>query len=178
MDDRNTDRLLEQGFAGDPPGQVFRAKVLLDSTAALAHRQRTVHMWPPAVRSAAAVLIAAVSFLVGRGSMGPLSPPQSAQPVVAGAGEPLAVPDELITWLQAAQLFRQLGMQDRMARAVERAGRLLPADMVVAEGRTQRVFATAGAIEDREDRAEPMGMPGPNPSVRSVNQILAQTFGD
>jgi hypothetical protein len=68
-------------------------------------------------------------------------------------------------------------MEDRMARAVERAGRLLPVDIFVADGQTLRVFA-AGSIENQTERVEPMGVSGPQPPAESINQILAQSFGD
>jgi hypothetical protein len=49
-------------------------------------------------------------------------------PPVAGAAEKVAVPGDLVAWLEAARLFRQLGMEDRMARAVDHAYGLLPYD--------------------------------------------------
>jgi len=178
MDTRNTDEILEQAFSGDPPGRILRAKVLLDSTAALTHHRRTVHMWRGAAVSAAAVVIAAVSFLLGRGSVPPASPQEATQPVVASGAETVVVPSDVIAWLDAARLFGQLGMEDRMARAVERARRLLPADTIVAEGRIVQLVASAGAVGNCEESVEPMESPGPDPSVRSVNQILAQVLGD
>jgi len=178
MDSRNTDKLLEQGLFGDPPNRVFRAQALLDSTAALTRHHRTVHMWRGAAVSAAAAVIAAVSFLLGRGSVPPASPQEATQPVIASEAEIVAVPSELIVWLDAARLFGQLGMDDRMSRAVERARRLLPADTIVAEGRIVQLFASAGAVGNREESVEPTESPGPDPSVQSVNQILAQVLGD
>jgi len=178
MNDQDMDKLLEQGFSGNPPGQLFQARVLRDSTAALVHARRHRVRWRLAPLSAAAAFIAAASFLLGRSSMGPLSPPPSVPLVVARADDTVAVPQELVAWLEAAQLFRQLGMEDRMGRAVERARRLLPADTVIADGPTLRLVAAAESIEDREERVQPMGMPGPNPSVHSLDQILAQVFGD
>jgi hypothetical protein len=173
MDSRDTDHLLEEGLSGDPPSQGFRDRVLRDSTAAFVQARRSRVRWRPAALSAAAVLIAAVSFLLGRGS----APAPATGPAIAGAVDTVAVSSDLVVWLQAAQLFRQLGMEDRMAHAVERAGRLLPVDTVIAGGQTLRLVA-AESIENREERVSPMGMPGPNPSVQSVNQILAQVFGD
>jgi hypothetical protein len=69
-------------------------------------------------------------------------------------------------------------MQDRMARAVERAVRLLPADTFVAGSQTGQVFAVTKSNENQEDRIELMGILGPHPSAESINQILAQSFGD
>jgi len=174
MDSRHTDHLLEEGLSGDPPSQGFRAQVLRDSAAVFVQARRSRVRWRPAALSAAAVLIAAVSFLLGRGS----APGPATGPAIAGAADTVTVPRELVVWLDAARLFRQLGMEDRMAHAVERAGRLLPVDALMADTAAQRVFAAASSIGNREERVSPMGMPGPNPSVQSVNQIFAQAFGD
>ena len=132
----------------------------------------------PIATFAAAVLIAGVAFLGGRLSMPRTLPPSKddAPPVVAEA-DGVNVPNELIAWLEAACLFKQLGMEDRMARAVERAGRLLPADTFIADDQILRVFA-AGSIGNQTERVEPMGILGPHPSAESINQILAQSFGD
>lgn len=178
MDTRNTDEILEQAFSGDPPGRILRAKVLLDSTAALPRHRKTVRAWRDAAVSVAAAMIVAVSFLLGRGSVGPASPQEATQPVVASGAETVAVPSELIAWLDAARLFGQLGMDERMARAVERARRFLPADTIVAEGRIVQLVASAGAVGNCEESVEPMESPGPDPSVQSVNHILAQVLGD
>jgi hypothetical protein len=90
----------------------------------------------------------------------------------------VTVPSDLVAWLEAARLFRQLGMEDRMARAVERAGRLLPVDTSIADNQTLRVFVATGSIENPKERVEPMDISGPNPSAESISQILAQSFGD
>ena len=65
-----------------------------------------------------------------------------------------------------------------MARAVERAGKLLSADTFIASGQTVPMFATAKSVENQTKRVEPMDVLGPNPSAESINQILAQSFGD
>jgi len=178
MDSRNIDRLLEQGLSGDLPGRAFRAQALLDSTAALTCRRHAVHTWRVTMLSMAAMVIATVSFLLGRWSLSPVHPEGSARPAVASGAEIVAVPGELIVWLDAARLFGQLGMQDRMARAVERARRFLPADTIAAEGRTLHLFTFAGSVENGEESGEPTESLGPDPSVQSVNQILAEVLGD
>jgi len=65
----------------------------------------------------------------------------------------------VIAWLEAARLFRQLGMEERMARAVDRASRLLPRDATLV-GR------------------ELMDAPEVHPSAEHSNRILAQSLGD
>jgi hypothetical protein len=118
------DKLLEQGLSGDPPRPGFQERVLEDSLAAFVRSRRSRTWWRAGSLAAAAVLIAAVSFLLGRHSLP--EPPRVASPIVARA-QGVTVPDDLVAWLNAAQLFRQLGMPDRMGRAVDHASKLLAA---------------------------------------------------
>ncbi|MDH4239835.1 MAG: hypothetical protein OEW48_09750 [Phycisphaerae bacterium] len=178
MKDRDTDTNLMQHLSGEPPREAFKQQALRDSTAEFIRVWRRRSAWRRVKLAAAAVIVAGVAFLGGRLSM-PGAPvgnvAEAPQPVVESDG--VTVPTELVAWLEAARLFRQLGMEGRMARAVERAGRLLPADTFIADGQTLRVFA-AGSIENQTERVEPMGISGPHPSAESINQILAQSFGD
>ncbi|MFC1604570.1 hypothetical protein ACFL5F_06030 [Planctomycetota bacterium] len=178
MKDRDVDKHLRQYLSGDSPREMFKQQVLRDSTAEFVRVQRRRSAWRRAELAAAAILIAGLAFLGGRLTVPPTLPTSVDVATQAGA-EPdgVNVPSELVAWLEAARLFRQLGMEDRMARAVERAGRLLPADKFIADGQTLRVF-TAGSIENQTECVELTGMSGPQPSAESINQILAQSFGD
>lgn len=173
------DRLLGQHLSGDPPDKAFKEQTLRDSTAAFNHVRRLRSAWRRVKLAAAAVLVAGVAFLGGRLSM-PGTPvgnvAEAPQPIVKSDG--VTVPTELVAWLEAARLFRQLGMEDRMARAVERAGRLLPVDTVIADGQMEQVFTAARSIDNHKKHMELMGISGPHPSAESINQILAQSFGD
>ena len=178
MKDRDADTHLTQHLSGDSPREALRQQALRDSTAEFVRVCRRRSAWRRAQIAAAAILIAGIAFLGGRLSMPHASTTSKVdQPPVAVEADGVNVPNELVAWLDAARLFRHLGMEDRMARAVERAGRLLPADAFTADGRTMRMFA-ADSIESQTERVEPMGMSGPNPSVESISQILAQSFGD
>ena len=179
MRDIDQDTLLGQHLSGNPPRDAFKEQTLRDSTAAFIRVQRLRWAWRRAGLAAAAVLMAGVAFLGGRLSGPPALPLSVDVPPRAGA-EPdgVTVPSELVAWLEAARLFRQLGMEDRMARAVERAGRLLPVDTFVADGQAERVFAATRSMENQKKRVELMAMQGPHPSADSINQILAQSFGD
>ena len=178
MKDRDADTHLMQHLSGEPPREAFRQQALRDSTAEFVRVRWRRSAWRRARLAAAAMLITSVAFLGGRLSV-PRTVPGSTDIAPRAAAEPegVTVPDELVAWLDAARLFRHLGMEDRMARAVERAGRLLPADAFTADGRTMRMFA-ADSIESQTERVEPMGISGPKPSAESINQILAQSFGD
>lgn len=179
MDDRSIDRLLEDNLSGDPPGGAFRTKAMLTSTAALASRRRIARRWRAAALSAAAVLIAAVSFLLGRSSV-EQAPLQPLPGPVAGVGaEGVAVSNELVAWLEAAQLFRQLKMEDRMARAVDRAANLLPAGVAPPDAAAGPALAFAGGVESqgRGSADPPDRAPSPT-SFGSVNRMMAQFLGD
>jgi hypothetical protein len=178
MKDRDADTHLMQHLSGEPPREVFKQQALRNSTAEFVYVCWRRSAWRRAGLAAAAILIAGVAFFGGRLSV-PRTLPRSmdAAPWAATESDGVNVPSELVAWLEAARLFRQLGMEDRMARAVERAGRLLPVDTVIADGQAGQVFA-AESIENQTERVEPMDMSGPQPSAESVNQILAQFLGD
>jgi len=179
MKDRDADTHLMQHLSGEPPREAFKQQALRNSTAEFVYVCWRRSAWRRAGIAAAAILIAGVAFFGGRLSM-PRTLPRSmdAAPWAATESDGVNVPSELIAWLEAARLFRQLGMEDRMARAVERAGRLLPVDTVIADGQAGQVFAATRSIENQTERVEPMGISGPHPSAESINQILAQFFGD
>jgi len=174
MNDQDMDHLLEQGLAGDSPGPAFRARVLGDSTAAFVRARQGRAWWRPAWLGAAAALVAAVSFLLGRG----LTPRPPATPTIAEAPDVVAVPKELVVWLDAARLFRQLGMEDRMGRALDRAAKLLPREAITAVGAAEPAFAAGG--EETDSRSEHAGSsrtPGLHQSVGSMNRVMAQSLG-
>ncbi len=177
MKDKDTDTNLTQHLSGDPPREAFRQRLLRESTAEFIRVSRRRSAWRSAEFAAAAILIAGVAFLGGRLSVPPASPTRVDVPAHADTGDGVYVPSELVAWLEAARLFRQLAMEERMARAVERAARLLPHDIVIADGQARPVFA-AGSIEDQMKLMELMDMQGPQPSAESINHILAQSFGD
>lgn len=173
MNDEDREKLLDVGFSGESPREVFRARVLLNSTAAF-HKARGRHAWRRfALLGAAAVLIAGVSFLLGRCSVPPGEPRPMPKSVQATAT--VAVRDEVVAWLEAAQLFRQLGMEDRMARAVDRASQLLPGDAATGAGAMGQVFA---AVTEGKKPLESMGAPDAHLRAENTSRILAHSFGD
>jgi hypothetical protein len=178
MKDRDTDTNLMQHLSGDPPREAFRQRVLRDSTAEFIRVSRRRSAWRRAAISAAAVLIAGVAFLGGKLSVTPAPPTRADVTENADTDHGVNVSKELVMWLEAARLFRRLGMEDRMARAVERAGRLLPVDTFIADGRTRPVFPATRSFENKIQLMELMDMQGPQPSAENINHILAQSFGD
>ena len=173
----NMDKLLEDNLSGEPPRPAYRARVLLDSTAAFAQARRSRAHWRLAASSAAAVLLVGVSFLVGRCSLGPLAPQMGTGPVVAS--DTVVVPKDLVACVSAARLFKQLGMEDRMNRALDCAGRLLPREAIAGDGTAGPVFfaASGDGIESQTRRVELGPKPGLPQSAESTNRVLAGFLG-
>lgn len=179
MEEKDVDVHLNQHLPGDPPREAFRQEALRDSTASFVriHRRRSARR--RAGLAVAAVLIAGIAFFSGRLSAPPPLPGNVdiASQAAAESGD-VAVPNELLEWLDAARLFGRLGMQDRMARAVERASKLKPQSPVAPDVGTGQVFAGNGFVESQKERMELMDISDAPLSVNSINQILARSLGD
>lgn len=173
MDDQEVDKLLEQALSGGGAQDVFRQRVLRDSMAALGTGRITRLRWRAAGLSAAAVLIAAVSFLSGRAS----APRTAREATVAatqetGEAQTVSVPSELIAWLEAARFFKQLRMEERVSLAYERAGRLLPHDIPLARNAGGVTYAAEISSPPRETDSDSSESRG-----RETTAILAHSFG-
>ena len=178
MSDFDIDKLISDNLTSGSVSDAFRDRLLRESTGALVSSRRFGKRLRAAGLMLTIMLIAMGAFVCGNFRGLHLGATEKVPVPAADENEQMtSVPRELVAWLEAARLFRQLGMEDRMARAVERAGRLLPVDTVIADGQAGQVFA-AGCIENQTERVEPMGISGPHPSAESVNHILAQSFGD
>ena len=180
MKDRDVDEQLRQHLSGDQAREAFKQQTLRDSTVALVRVRRQRSALRKAELAAVAVLIAGVAFLSGRLSA-PQSLPRSIDvpPLTAAEFDGVTVPSDLIAWLDAARLFRQLAMEDRMARAVERAASLLPVDTVAASSVTGQTFAASSdwIAEDQSKHISLAGRPLPQESVESISGIIAQSVG-
>lgn len=179
MRDTDEDRLLGQHLSGDPPREAFREQTLAASTTALIRAQRRRSAWRRAELAAAAVLIAGIAFLGGRLSAPPLPERVDAAPWATAGPDGVVVRTELIEWLEAARLFRQLGMRDRMARAVYRAGGLLPRPTTAAVDPTQQVLNTVDdrTVENPSVHADFSGRPGLFQSAQQTHRIMARSLG-
>jgi cytochrome c-type biogenesis protein CcmH/NrfG len=197
MNDAEMDKLLERIAAGEPPQALFKEQALRASLAAFAQGRRSRVRWRAAGLAAAALLMATVSFLLGRYSQPPTG--REPTPATSPAASPhfvqspgqdrvgaqgVAVSDDLVAWLEAARLFRQLGMEDRMARAVDRAHQLLPYDTLTGAVACDRGMGfqpmnhrqDADATSPREAPASP---PWSRPSsFETTNRIMALSFGE
>ena len=180
MKDKDADKYLSQHLSGSPPREAFKQEVLRDSTAALIQVQRRRTAWRRAELTAAAVLIASVAFLGGRLSV-PRKLPRSVDvaPRAVAETDGVNVPSDLVAWLDAARLFRQLGMEDRMADAVESAGRLLPSDAMAASSVLGQSIPGTGddVFENQNKRSILAETLRPDESAEHVGGIMAQSFG-
>ncbi len=181
MKDKDVDKYLRQHLSGDAPREAFKQQTLRDSTAALVRVRRRRSAWRRAELVAAAALITVVAFLGGR-----LSAPRTLSrnvdvaPQAAAEPDGVTVPSDLVAWLDAARLFKRLGMEERMARAVEHAGKLLPYDAVAANSITGQALATNGGDEVFGNQNKHLILADilrPHESVESAGGIIAQSFG-
>ncbi len=181
MKDKDVDKYLRQHLSGSPPREAFKQQTLHDSTATLVRVQRRRSAWRRADFAAAAVLIAGVAFLGGRLSV-PRTLPRSVDvaPQAVAETDGVNVPSDLVAWLDAARLFKLWGMEERMARAVEHAGKLLPYNAVTSISTTGQALAFTGDDEVFEDKNKHLiitDILGPHESVESISGIIAQSFG-
>ncbi|MFH1718733.1 MAG: hypothetical protein ABIF19_15365 [Planctomycetota bacterium] len=180
MKDRDTDTHLRQHLSGEPPREEFKQQALRDSTAEFVRVRRRRSALRRAELAAAAVLIAGIAFLGGRLSA-PHTLPKSVNVAPQAAAEPdgVTVPSDVVAWLDAANLFRQLGMEDRMARAVEHAGKLLSNDAVAASSVMEQAFTVNDdeVFEDQNKHLILSDILRPHGSVEGISGIMAQSFG-
>ncbi len=180
MKDKDVDKYLRQHLSGSPPREAFKQKTLRDSTAALVRVRRRRSAWRRAELAAAAVLIAGVAFLGGRLSV-PRKLPRSVDvaPRAVAEADGVNVSSDLIAWLDAARLFKRLGMEERMARAVEHAAKLMPYDAVAASSVKRQAFTATGdeVFENQNKHSILSDILGPHESVESISGIIAQSFG-
>ncbi|HUU20510.1 MAG TPA: hypothetical protein VMW72_25400 [Sedimentisphaerales bacterium] len=181
MKDKDVDKYLKQHLSGDPPREAFKQQTLRNSTAALVRVRRRRSAWRRAEFAAAAVLIAGVAFIGGRLSA-PRTLPRNVDvaPRAVAETDGVTVPSDLVAWLDAARLFKRLGMEERMARAVEHAGKLLPYDAVTTINMTGQALAAKGGeevFENQNKHSIPSDILGPHESVESISGIIAQSFG-
>jgi len=192
MKDKDMDKYLSQHLSGSPPREAFKQQALRDSTAALVGVRRRRKAWRRAECAVAAVLIAGIAFIGGRLSVPHnLSVPRNVSvlrklprnvdiaPVAAAETDGVIVPNDLVVWLDAARLFKRLGLEERMARAFEHASELTPYDAVGSISTTGQASAfTDDEVFDNQNIHSILAeILGPHESVESVSGILAQSFG-
>ncbi len=180
MKDRDIDTLLSQHLSGDQPREAFKQETLGDLTAEFVRVRRRRSAWRRVELVVAAVLIGGIAFLGGRLSV-PRTLPGSVDVAPRAAADPdgVNVPSDLVAWLDAARLFGRLGMQERMARAVERAGKLMPYEAMAAISAMDQSFTPTGheVLEDQSTRSILADILRSHESVESFGGIMAQSFG-
>jgi hypothetical protein len=93
----------------------------------------------------------------------------------------VTVTSDLVAWLDAARLFKRLGLEERMTRAFDKAGKLLPHDAIAEINMTRQAitFDSNGEeiFQDQNKRSILAEILGPHEPVQSVSGIIAQSFG-
>jgi len=182
MKDKEVDTHLRQHLSGDSPGGAFKQYVLSKSMAEFVRVRRRRSVWRGAGLAAAAILIVGIAFLGGRLSA-PRTLPSSTDISPRAAVEPagVRVPNDLVAWLDAARLFERLGMEDRMSRAVERAGKLLPYKAVAEIDMTEQATTSCSngqeLFQEQNKHSILAEILTPRESVESVSRMIAESFG-
>jgi hypothetical protein len=181
MNDKDVDKYLSEHLSGSAPREAFKQQALRDSTAALARIQRRRSARRRAEFAAAAVLIAGIAFIGGRLSMPrPLPRSMDIEPRVAAELDGVIVPSDMVAWLDAARLFKRLGLEERMVRAFDQASKLLPYDAVAAGSLTGDALATDcgdDVFENQNKFTILNEILYPHESIESISGIIAQSFG-
>jgi len=181
MKSQDIDDLLKEGLSGEPPAAAFRSQALQHSTAVFMQARRTRARWHWATAGAAAILLAGISFLVGRLTV-PNASVEGLEPTsqTANTAHEVIVSDELIAWLDAARLFKQLGMEERMAHALERAGRLRAYQSSPVHRSADRVVAAA-SDQAAKEKKKPEGLavlPRLYEPPRIIEGVMASSLGE
>ena len=182
MKDKDVDKYLRQHLSGDSPREAFKQQTLRDSMAALVRVRRRRSFRRRSELVAAAVLIAGIAFISGRLSA-PRTLPRTLDvaPRMAAKADGVTVPSDLVAWLDAARLFKRLGLEERMARAFDNAGKLLPHDAMaeIHMIRQAITFDSNGEeiFQDQNKHSILSEILGLHESADSMNGIIAQSFG-
>lgn len=180
MKEKDVEKYLSQHLSGSPPREALKQQALRDSTAALVRVRRRRTARRRAECAVAAVLIAGIAFIGGRLSV-PRKLPRSVDvaPQAVAKTDGINVPNDLVAWLDAARLFKRLGMEERMGRAFEYASELTPYDAVATISTTGQASAFTGdeVLENQNKRFNLAEILRPHESVGSISGIIAQSFG-
>jgi hypothetical protein len=193
MSDLDFDKLITEGLAQGQAGPPFRDRLKQESGQAIVkgHQRR---LWYRRTGVACVVLLVSVSaFWSGRITTKPQS-----QKVPGAIASPkqnedtVLVARDLVTWLEAARFFRQLGMEERANRAFQLASALAPSmqsQHQMANQKTEARFVRGSQIEEKslcfllaqydtfvEKQPKTMAKPFP-PVKRKRLPIIAQSIG-
>jgi hypothetical protein len=182
MKDKDLEKYLRQHLEGTPPREAFKQQVLSNSTAALVRVRRRHSIRRRAECAVAAVLIAGIAFIGGRLSVPRTLPGNvdvTPQAVAEAEADSVSVPSDLVVWLNAARLFKRLGMEERMVRAFEHASELTPYDAVASISTTGHALAFTDdeVFNNQNIQSILTEILCPHEPVGSISGIIAQSFG-
>jgi hypothetical protein len=165
MNSHDVNKLIEDALSANAASDGFKEHVLADSTAALKRGRVLQRRLRAAGLTSMILLVAAAAFLCGRLSVpGEVAGRQMVTQSADVQEDGVRVSRDLVTWLDAARFFTQLGMDERAALSYRQASRLIPYDVLTnqqAGFEAQNVLA--GISPDHDDEV--------------LGKIIAQNFG-
>ena len=127
MNDMDLDKLISEGLIHSQAQTALRMRIKQESGQALIRGRRRRLWYRRAGMIGVVLLVAVAAFWGGRITTTPKSPGETV--LVAHPNQDddtILVQRDLITWLEAARFFKQLGMEERAHRAFQRASALTP----------------------------------------------------
>jgi hypothetical protein len=113
MDPFDSEQLIQRAASGHGPDAALRQR-LREQSARAFMKAKTVRVWHHRFAAGGVVtLVAMAAFVAGRCTC-----------ETRLQADRVAVPRDLVTWLEAGRFFAQLGMPEREARAYQQASRL------------------------------------------------------
>lgn len=130
MSNQDTNKLIEDALSANSASDAFKEHVLRNSAAAF-RRGRVLHRrLRTAGFTSLILLISAAAFFCGRLTVpGELGDRQIVVENGDQRDDGVRVSRDMVTWLDAARFFTQLGMEDRAALSYKQASELIPYDV-------------------------------------------------
>ncbi|NVL91095.1 MAG: hypothetical protein HWN69_08940 [Desulfobacterales bacterium] len=127
MNDFEIDQLIESGLSGNTASDVFRERLLRESTEALMRSRALRKRLRMTGLTIGIALITIGAFICGQRSVYNQLARVPMAPLRTGEKEnTVGVPRELVAWLEVGALFRRLGLNERADHAYKRASELIP----------------------------------------------------
>ena len=130
MSNHDMNKLIEDALSANAASDVFKERLLLDSTTAFAKGRALQRRLRMTGFTTLILLVTAAAFVCGRLSVSsPVPNQQVAVRTVDEGDEHIKVSRDLVAWLDAARFFTRLGMDERAALSYKQASDLIPYDM-------------------------------------------------
>lgn len=167
---RDLDDLLTQALQQDRTSEDFKTRLKQESSRALIQgRQQRLWLKRGCI-AAAALIMLSTAYLAGLNNGH-----QKQFPTTPLAQDTVQVPQDLVTWLDAARFFTQLGMEQRATNAYRQAG-LLATPEQTESPYAQQSLSTVATLLARCDQLTEQTQQQPTQTNHPYT-ILAQSLG-